>query len=61
MIYTVTVKFQADRELNEQQKEWLLGSIQLQIQEPQNYAGDDLDYTTVLQGTTIEGEKEGER
>ena len=56
MIYTITVKFEADRELTDQEREWLLGSIELQIQEPQNYDGEDLEYGTVVQETTIEGE-----
>ena len=58
MIYTITVKFEADRELTEQEREWLLGSIELQIQEPQSFDGEELEYGTVVQETTIE--KEGE-
>lgn len=56
MIYTVTVKFEADRELNEQEKETLLGSIELQIQEPWNLEGEEEEYGTVMQEITIEGE-----
>lgn len=58
MIYTITVKFEADRELTEQEREWLLGSIELQIQEPQSFDGEELEYGTVVQETTIEGEGE---
>ena len=58
MIYTITVKFDSNRPLTEQEREWLLGSIELQIQEPQNYDGEELDYATVVQETTLE--KEGE-
>ena len=58
MIYTVTVKFEADRELNEQEKEALLGSIELQIQEPWNLEGEEEEYGTVMQEITIEGEGE---
>ena len=57
MIYTITVKFKADRELTDQEKEALLGSIELQIQEPQDLEGEDAEYGTVLQETTIEGEE----
>lgn len=56
MIYTVTVKFEADRPLSEEERGWLLGSIELQIQEPQNYDGEELEYGTVVHETTLEEE-----
>jgi hypothetical protein len=56
MMYTVTIKFQADRELNEREKEALLGAIELQIQEPWNAQGEEEEYATVLQEITIKGE-----
>lgn len=56
MIYTIKAKFETNRELTAQEIEWLLGSIGLQIEEPQDYEGNDLDYGTVVQETTIEGE-----
>jgi hypothetical protein len=56
MIYTVTIKFQADRELNEREKGSLLGAIELQIQEPWNAQGEEEEYATVVQEITIKGE-----
>ena len=58
MIYTIKAKFQTDRELTPQEIEWLLGSIGLQIEEPQDYEGNELNYGTVVHETTIEGEGE---
>ena len=58
MKYTVTLTFEADRELNEQEKEMLIGSLELQIQEPWNTDGEEDEYSTVLQDITIEGEGE---
>jgi hypothetical protein len=59
MFYTVTVKFQANRKLTDQETEALLGSIELQIQEPQDLEGEGVEYATVLQEIEIEGEGEG--
>lgn len=56
MTYTITVKFDADRELTEYEKEMLLGSIELQIQEPQNYDGDDLEWGATVEEISIKGE-----
>jgi hypothetical protein len=55
MIYTVTVKFEASRKLDPEEVEALLGSIELQIQEPWNIQGEEEEYDTVLQEITIEG------
>lgn len=54
--YQITVKFAADRELSTAEVEALLGSIELQIQEPQDLDGEDAEYATVVQETTIKGE-----
>lgn len=54
--YQITVKFAADRELSMEEREALLGSIELQIQEPQDLDGEDAEYATVVHQTTIEGE-----
>jgi phage-related minor tail protein len=56
MIYTIKLKFEADRELTAAEIEALLGSIELQVQEPQDLEGEDAEYGTVVQETTIEGE-----
>lgn len=58
MKYAVTLTFTADRELNEQEKEMLMGSLELQIQEPWDINGEDEEYCTLLQDITIEGEAE---
>lgn len=58
MIYTVTIKFQTDRELDEQEKEALLGSIGLQVEEPWNMQGEEEEYATVVQEITIKGESQ---
>lgn len=53
--YEITIKFAADRELSNEEREALLGSIELQIQEPQDLDGEDAEYATVVHQTTIEG------
>lgn len=60
MIYTITVKFEADRELKPKEVEALLGSIELQIQEPQTLDLEEAEYGTVVQQATIEKEGESE-
>ena len=56
MIYTIKVEFDADRELTAEEIEALLGSIELQIEEPQNYEGEDETYATIVHKATIERE-----
>jgi len=60
MIYEVKVKFSSTRKLSKKEIEDLLGSIELQVIEPQDRDGEDARYGTVVQEIMIEGEGEGD-
>jgi hypothetical protein len=44
--YKITISFESDYELEQNQVDDLLGHLELQIQEPQTYKGEDETYTT---------------
>jgi hypothetical protein len=44
--YKITISFESDYELEQHQVDDLLGHLELQIQEPQTYKGEDEIYTT---------------
>ena len=44
--YKITISFESDYELEQHQVDDLLGHLELQIQEPQTYKGEDETYTT---------------